>query len=192
MKRFWSLLLRQFPLAIGAGCTVFAFWFVRSILPFDPVSPPPLFGDGGIPFSVMHDALAAFAAVFLMNFWYNIPKVEEYDNEDAYVVTVATSTWIAGIVAFVGCIVWYESSVLDLRMLLAVSFGIFALSILFFEAPDARKRILIANYLLVFVAVTVAFHATMSHWKFPIVILAFFAVFFLVVRKMMAHEAAAR
>jgi len=140
----------------------------------------------------MHDALAAFAAVFLMNFWYNIPKVEEYDNEDAYAITVATSTWLAGIVAFVGCIVWYESSVLDLRMLLAVSFGIFALSILFFETPDARKRILIANYLFVFVAVTVAFHAIANRWKFPIVILAFLAVFFFVVRKMMKHEVAVR
>ncbi len=192
MKHFWSLLLRQFPLALGAGCAVFAFWYVRSILPFDPVSPFPLFGDEGIPFSVVDDALAAFSAIFLMHLWYNIPKVEEYDDGDAYVITVATSTWLAGIIAFVGCILWYESSVLDLRMLFAVSFGIFALSILLFEAPDARKRILIANYAFVFTAVTIAFHAMANHWRFPIVILAFLAVFFLVVRKMMKYEIAVR
>ena len=107
-------------------------------------------------------------------------------------ITVATSTWLAGIIAFVGCILWYESSVLDLRMLFAVSFGIFALSILLFEAPDARKRILIANYAFVFTAVTIAFHAMANHWRFPIVILAFLAVFFLVVRKMMKYEIAVR
>jgi hypothetical protein len=171
-SRYPFVLIRQIPLYLLAGLLVYLLWFVFGIERGRSV---PILAMGtwsGIPFSVLNDALVAAIFMAVINAWYNIPSIKEYDNPFLYVLTVSITAWLGFLVAGIGSFLWYHSSVTDLSSLFA--YTAFGLMLCILRESVARKCIVFITYTISFSCTVLIFHAFSNHWMFPLVYILFF------------------